>query len=42
MSINNIAESLFDSISVIVEKRLANLDYDKTIVCTITDVSEAT
>ena len=41
MSANNIVEDLFESISTIVEKRIANLDYDKTIVCTITDISNA-
>jgi hypothetical protein len=41
MSTNNIAESIFDSISLIVEKRIANLEYDKTVICTITDISEA-
>lgn len=41
MSANNIVEDLFKSISTIVEKRIANLDYDKTIVCTITDISNA-
>jgi hypothetical protein len=40
MSTNNIAESIFDSISLIVEKRIANLEYDKTIICTVTDISE--
>ena len=41
MSTNNIAESIFDSIAVIVEKRIANLEYDKTIICTVIDISEA-
>jgi hypothetical protein len=41
MSTNNIAESIFDSISLIVEKRIANLAYDKTVICTVTDVSNA-
>ena len=40
MSTNNIAESIFDSIALIVEKRIANLDYDKTIVCTIVSIDE--
>ena len=37
----NITQSIFDAISTIVEKRIENLDYDKTIVATITDISEA-
>lgn len=41
MSTNNIAESIFDSISLIVEKRIANLAYDKTVIGTIVDVSNA-
>jgi hypothetical protein len=41
MSTTNIAESIFDSIALIVEKRIANLDYDKTLICTITDISKA-
>mgnify|MGYP003295810150 CR=1 FL=1 len=41
MSTNTIEEQLFDAISTIVEKRIANLEYDKTVVCTVTDISEA-
>jgi hypothetical protein len=36
-----IIESIFDSISIIAEKKIANLEYDKTIICTIVDKSEA-
>jgi hypothetical protein len=36
---NDIAQSIFDSISIIVENRLAGLEYDKTIICTVTDDS---
>jgi hypothetical protein len=39
MSKTNYEEQLFNSIDLIVEKRIANLDYDKTIICTITDNS---
>ena len=38
---NDIAQSIFDSISIIVENRLAGLEYDKTIICTIVDDSNA-
>jgi hypothetical protein len=37
MSTTNIEENLFGAISTIVENRIANLEYDKTIVCTIVD-----
>jgi hypothetical protein len=42
MNSNNIADQIFESISKIVEKRIANLEYDKTIVCTIVDTTNAT
>jgi hypothetical protein len=37
MSTDNITESLFGAISTIVENRIANLEYDKTIICTVVD-----
>jgi hypothetical protein len=37
----NITQSIFDAVSLIVEKRVANLHYDKTLICTITDNSNA-
>ena len=41
MSTNNIAESIFDAVSLIMENRIQKLEYDKTITCTITDISQA-
>ncbi len=38
---NNITESLFQAISTIAEKHVTNLKYDKTIICTVTDISNA-
>jgi hypothetical protein len=38
---NNITESIFDSISLIVESRLSNLNYNKTVICTVVDDSDA-
>lgn len=38
---NNYTDLLFDSISLIVENRIANLDYDKTIICTVIDNSNS-
>ena len=38
---NEITQQIFDSISIIVENRLAGLNYDKTIICTIVDNSNA-
>lgn len=38
---NNLTESIFDAISLIVENRVAHLEYDKTIICTIVDNSNS-
>ena len=32
---NNISENLFSAIDIIVQKRLAQLPYDKTLLCTV-------
>ena len=37
---NNYAESLFDAIKIIAEERIANLNYDKTLICTITNIAD--
>jgi hypothetical protein len=39
---NTIAENLFKSLEIILDKRLASLSFDKTIVCTITEVPDKT
>lgn len=41
MSANTITDSIFESISLIVEKHIANLDFDKTIICTVVDTTNA-
>ena len=41
MSKTNYEEQLFNSIDLIVEKRIANLDYDKTVICTVINNSNA-
>ena len=38
---SDLANSLFDAISTIAEKRIANLKYDKTIICTVTNIDNA-
>lgn len=38
---NEISESLFQAIDIITSQRLADLQYDKTLICTIEDVSKA-
>ena len=36
-----IAESLFDAINIIASKKVSDLPYDKTLICTIVDNSNA-
>ena len=38
---NYITESLFDSVNILIEKKLEDVVYDTTIVCTIVDDSNA-
>lgn len=41
MADNNISESLFKAIDIITSKRLTELEFDKTIIATITDTTNA-
>ena len=41
MAFNNIQEDLFKSIDTIVQSRIANLPYDKTIECEVIDISNS-
>jgi hypothetical protein len=38
---SNLTDSLFEAISTIAEKRIANLKYDKTVICTVTSIDNA-
>lgn len=40
MQSNEIAENIFKSIDIIIQERLFNLNFDKTITCIIEDNSE--
>lgn len=37
----DIAESLFGAMSIVVDEKIKHLDYDKTIICTVVDDSDA-
>jgi len=41
MADNTLAESLFEAINLIASKKVSDLPYDKTVICTITDTSKA-
>ena len=40
-SLQNVAENLFEAIDILTSKRLNSLDFDKTMVCTVIDVSNS-